>query len=133
MTRHPTQPSEKDEQGVLRFKANAIVRFLLDAGPYDMNTLAMMPFTDEDRRQFAQLIGYSVSGYGDLSYAEDDAPIDAIELVRDNAQIEVLRGTAIGMRNAAYVVRKDGGSEERAKAFEDAAFIVDSMAERLGK
>jgi hypothetical protein len=118
---------------VLRFKANAIVRFLLDAGPYDMNTLAMMPFTDEDRRQFAQLIGYSVSGYGDLSYAEDDAPIDAIELVRDNAQIEVLRGTAIGMRNAAYVVRKDGGSEERAKAFEDAAFIVDSMAERLGK
>jgi hypothetical protein len=91
MTRHPTQPSEEDEHGVLRFKANAIVRFLLDAGPYDMNTLAMMPFTDEDRRQFAQLIGYSVSGYGDLSYAEDDAPADAIEQVRNEALEEAAR------------------------------------------
>ena len=31
-----------------------------------------MPFTREDRQQFAQLIGYSESGYHDLSYVSDD-------------------------------------------------------------
>jgi hypothetical protein len=35
-----------------------------------MNTLALMPFDDDDRRQFAQLIGYSVDGYLDLPYAD---------------------------------------------------------------
>jgi len=62
-----------DLDGVLRFKANAIVRFLLDAGPFDMNQLALMNFEPEDREQFAQLIGYSLSGYGDLSYVSDGA------------------------------------------------------------
>jgi hypothetical protein len=40
------QPVELDN-GTPRFKANAIVRFLLDAGPYDMNKLAKMPWSDE--------------------------------------------------------------------------------------
>lgn len=60
-----------DDRGVLRFVTNPIVRFLLDAGPFDMNALAMMDFPDEARAQFAQLIGYSVAGYGDLSYVSD--------------------------------------------------------------
>jgi hypothetical protein len=34
-----------------------------------MNDLALMPFSNEDREQFAQLIGYSVSGFGELPYA----------------------------------------------------------------
>jgi hypothetical protein len=39
-----------------------------------MNTLATMTFSDDDRRQFAQLIGYSLSGYGELrSYVDDEA------------------------------------------------------------
>lgn len=46
---------------MVRFKANAIVRHLLDAGPFDMNQLAMMKFPREDREQFAELIGYSLS------------------------------------------------------------------------
>jgi hypothetical protein len=58
-----------DKEGVARFRANKIVRYLLDAGPFDMNQLALMSFSNKDREQFAQLIGYSVSGYGDLSYA----------------------------------------------------------------
>jgi len=33
-----------------------------------MNHLAMLDFSDEDRMQFAQLIGYPVCGYRDLSY-----------------------------------------------------------------
>jgi|GEM_PF-949782 len=73
MTKNPIQPLAKDAKGVLRFKANAIVQHLLDTHPScDMNTLARMEFTDDDRQQFAQLIGYSLSGYGDLqSYVDD--------------------------------------------------------------
>ena len=33
-----------------------------------LNELAMMDFDKNDRWQFAQLIGYSVSGAGDLDY-----------------------------------------------------------------
>ncbi len=74
MPEHPTQPLIVDEHGVLRFKANAIVQYLLDAGPFDMNHLAKIRFfTDEDRVQFAQLIGYSRSGFGELSYVSDEA------------------------------------------------------------
>lgn len=69
---HPMQPVVVDDDGVHRFKKNAIVGFLLDAGPFDLNKLALMPFSDEDRTQFAQLIGYSVSGAGDLSYFDSE-------------------------------------------------------------
>lgn len=71
--KHPNQPIGQDEDGVLRFKPNKIVRFLLDAGPFDLNKLALMGFSDEDRVQFAQLIGYSRSGFGELSYVDDEA------------------------------------------------------------
>lgn len=72
--KNPIQPLANDEHGVLRFKPNAIVRHLLDAHPTcDMNRLACMDFTDDDRQQFAQLIGYSLSGYGDLGYVSDHA------------------------------------------------------------
>lgn len=33
-----------------------------------------------------------------------------------------------GLHNAALLVRRDGGSEERVKAFEDAAFIANANA-----
>ena len=69
---HPIQPLLKDDNGVLRFKQNAIVKYLLDAGPFDMNKLLMLPFSQEDQEQFAQLIGYSLSGFGDLSYVSDE-------------------------------------------------------------
>lgn len=72
MTAHPMQPLELDDHDILRFKQNAIVRFLLDAGVFDMNAIARMPFSDEDREQFAQLIGYSYSGFSELSYVSDE-------------------------------------------------------------
>lgn len=68
---HPIQPLQLDSRGVLRFKPNAIVQYLLDRGPFDMNHLAMQGFSDPDREQFAQLIGYSHDGFGTLSYATD--------------------------------------------------------------
>ena len=68
--RHPDQPLIEG-----RFKANPIVQYLLDNGAVgvDMNHLALMDFSDEDRQQFAQLIGYSLGGYGDLGYVSDEA------------------------------------------------------------
>ena len=87
--KHPMQPLVKTKDGVVRFKENAIVRFLLDwASPrgMDLNVLATMPFDCEDREQFAQLIGYSVSGFGDLSYASKQtiaaADAEAAKLVK---------------------------------------------------
>lgn len=69
--KHPMQPIYRDRFGTPRFKENKIVRFLLDAGPFDMNILATMDFTNADRSQFAQLIGYSVDGYRDLDYTRN--------------------------------------------------------------
>lgn len=68
---HPMQPVVM-VGNVARFKANPIVEHLLDNGGIDMNALACMNFSREDREQFAQLIGYSVSGFGSLSYASDE-------------------------------------------------------------
>lgn len=73
-TPHPTQPIAKDASGVFRFKANAIVQYILDHSNIDLNQIAMHPeFSKEDRQQLAQLIGYSVSGYGELSYVDEAA------------------------------------------------------------
>lgn len=77
MKKHPMQPVYLDEAGRPRFRENKIVKFLLDAGPFDMNKLACMPFSKADREQFAQLIGYSTSGFGELSYVSDKAVIKA--------------------------------------------------------
>jgi len=69
--RHPNQRIVTDELGTERFQVNAIVRFLLDAGKFDMNDLAAMRFDDVDRVQFAQLIGYPIGGFNELSYVHD--------------------------------------------------------------
>ena len=58
-----------------RFVENKIVSKLLDmcqeAG-YGLNQIAVENFTNEERMQFAQLIGYSLSGFADLSYVDDE-------------------------------------------------------------
>lgn len=71
--KHPIQPLELAEDGVLRFKENKIVRYLLDNGGIDMHKIAIQFFPKEDEEQFAQLIGYSLSGYGDLNYVSDES------------------------------------------------------------
>ena len=53
--RQPIQPLEKDEHGVVRFRANKVVQYLLDNGGIDMNDLAVVDFPREDREQFAQI------------------------------------------------------------------------------
>ena len=72
----PMQPVYTDGAGVTRFRENGIVRWLLDwSTPRGMglNELARMRFSDDERAQFAQLIGYSLSGYGELSYVSNEA------------------------------------------------------------
>jgi hypothetical protein len=80
--KHPMQPFYLDEHDTLRFKRNAIVRFLLDAGQFDMNAIARMQFSDEDREQFAQLIGYSYGGFCELSYVSNET-LELAEKARD--------------------------------------------------
>jgi hypothetical protein len=62
MSRHPIQPLVLDEHGVIRFKSNAVVRYLLDHGGIDLNRLVTITWEPGDWEQFQQLIGYSHSG-----------------------------------------------------------------------
>lgn len=66
------QPIERDHRGVIRFRPNKIVEWLFRTGALDLNIVATMDFPREDHVQLAQLIGYSVSGFGDLSYVQPE-------------------------------------------------------------
>ena len=72
---HPVQPLVRDSHGTTRFKENKIVRYLLDLcrakGVCDLNALEIIDFPREDREQFLQLIGYSLSGFGEWDCVRD--------------------------------------------------------------
>lgn len=76
---HPSQPVELID-GVIRFKRNKIVDWMLDTGMqrnlFDLNSISSMTqkgmFDMDDYDQLMQLIGYSVSGYWDLSCSNKD-------------------------------------------------------------
>ena len=59
--KHPMQPIGFDEEGTIRFKRNNIVRHLLDNNNAGINLNTLSIETEN------QLIGYSTSGYGELS------------------------------------------------------------------
>jgi hypothetical protein len=109
--KNPIQPLG-EVNGVMRFKANAIVRHLLDTHQTcDMNTLARMAFSDDDRQQFAQLIGYSLSGYSELqSYVSDEAYSTAVHmsdgLDERDARIAALEQKLAELRAAADMLHK---------------------------
>lgn len=110
--KNPIQPLAQDKHGVVRFKANAIVRHLIDTHPtVDMNRLAAMNFSDDDRQQFAQLIGYSLSGYGELvSYVDDEAYSAAANMAdgldERDARIAALEQKVAELRSAADMLRE---------------------------
>ena len=81
------QPVCVADDGAIRFKANDIVRYLLDAGGLDLNTLVGLPFAAADWDQLYQLIGYSVSGYCDLPNVSDDSKDAAYEKVRQTMKV----------------------------------------------
>lgn len=76
MAKHPMQPFEMCN-GIVRFKRNVIVEFLLDNGGIDLNEIACRTFSQDDRVQFAQLIGYSLSGFHELNYVPDAVALEA--------------------------------------------------------
>lgn len=71
---HNHQQVYLNENGTIRFRPNKIVDWLLENASkhgYDLNRIACENFDREDQIQFAQLIGYSVYGWGTLSYCDD--------------------------------------------------------------
>lgn len=121
--KHPHQPIVT-VGGVTRFKRNAIVCALVEAGRrgtrLDLNHIATMDFFAEDRVQFAELIGYSVCGLGELSYVSDGAyaeatagPVDAaaavasereaIAAMLEDATDHPIDGSACGAHFAAQI------------------------------
>ncbi len=84
--RVPVQPVVRGHDGVIRFRSNAIVRWLIDSQRVSLNEIATLPNVPrEDMAQFWQMLGYSVSGYGDLSFA--------LDVEEANAAAVRLRGT----------------------------------------
>jgi len=89
--REPMQPFEMDTErdtegrGRVRFRANAVVRRLLDQSsarsraPFGLSELASVDnelrFRQADWEEFYQLIGYSLFGYHELSCISDDAAL----------------------------------------------------------
>lgn len=102
--KHPIQPLEQDDKGTLRFKKNAIVCHLLDNGNFDLNDLAKMDFSAEDRCQFAQLIGYSLSGYGELSYVSSDE-WDSVNALHDDEAHSSTEARLIATEMALFNLR----------------------------
>lgn len=86
---HPDQALVRVDK-VVRFRANAVVRFLLDDGPNDMNKLWRLyqggMFSLADMVQFYQLIGYSREGFAEIF--GERAP----EAVKRADALEVSRG-----------------------------------------
>lgn len=72
---YPMQPLVVDAEGVLRFEANPIVEWLATEVS-DMNQIAAWAaknnVPNKYKQQLAQLVGYSVRGYGTLSYVVSD-------------------------------------------------------------
>ena len=77
---HPMQRIIIDKNGIARFQRNEIVVYLLDNGGLNLNDLAEMDFSAKDRMQFAQLIGYPVCGYTELSYVSGRSGRKATEI-----------------------------------------------------
>ena len=84
----PLQPIKKG-----RFVANRIVEALLDKGEIDLNDIACMEFTDQERIQFAQLIGYSLSGFSELSYVDDETYAAAEKAAEGETEAEARNAT----------------------------------------
>lgn len=89
--KQPRQPIGWDDHKVVRFKENKIVSWMLDMGrsgqKFDLNDIVMKYHTEEfslgDLVQLDQLIGYSVSGFGDLSYIPSEEVEACDEIAAD--------------------------------------------------
>lgn len=85
---YPMQPIALDEHGTVRFEGSPIISYLASEVT-DLNHLAIWcaqnQIGQKYQEQLAQLIGYSVSGYGTLSYVSDRS-FDRASAVADSLQ-----------------------------------------------
>lgn len=63
------QPVIVADDGIVRFQGNQIVRHLLHASNLNLCDMETMGFSQADWEQLMQLLGFSVSGFGDLNCA----------------------------------------------------------------
>jgi len=108
--KQPMQPLVVDQRGTIRFQENAVVVALLDhcaRHGLTLNELAQMGFPDEDRAQLAQLIGYSVAGYHELSYVSNEAAHAASAAARE------INPAAGGCRDDGCPTHGDAGRKTR--------------------
>ena len=91
----PIQPLTRDEAtGELRFRSNAIVRYLFEKSAFSLYQLLRLEVPAEDQEQFAQLIGLGVSEAQDWLSNETHAAvvqIDQTGISEQEARINYLR------------------------------------------
>lgn len=95
--KHPIQPVILDD-GILRFRRNLVVRYLLDTGGLDLNDIGRNDFPKEDLEQFYQLIGCTLSVFGDMPFVSDEVYEAARHMYEEGvpeekARLEVLQQT----------------------------------------
>lgn len=83
--RHPFQMIVRDEDRVLRFKANNIIRHLTNG---ELNDLSGMDFPREDWEQLAQLTGYSLDEFLELGCVSNETRL-AVEQAKANFKQEL--------------------------------------------
>lgn len=89
----PMQPL-RVEGSTIRFVRNRIVddlyEFAAERG-FGLNEIAVKAalgnYTKEEQMQFAQLLGYSLSGYGTLSYVSNESWEEADKFVLGNLDL----------------------------------------------
>ena len=64
-------------QHVIEHAFQMVATHPMHAGRLDLNELYTLSFSRADREQFAQLMGYSISGYHELSYVSDLSAAEA--------------------------------------------------------
>jgi len=95
--KHPIQPVISDD-GTLRFRQNLVVRYLLNTGGLDLNDIGRQDFPKEDLEQFYQLIGCTLSVFGDMPLVSDEVYEAARHMYEEGvpeekARLEVLQQT----------------------------------------
>jgi hypothetical protein len=83
MNKLPMQPVEFDDSGVLRFRGNKVVEYLFETRAINLNTIPTRALPAEDVEQFWQMLGYSLSGYQDLSFIREETK-RSLDVIRDD-------------------------------------------------
>lgn len=86
---HPEQEVVKHENGVIHFRRNTIVEYLMAQSGCSIDKFAFA-HSGEDRRQFAQLLGITVASYNNLPYVKGEFEIEAESGEPEKAKPEIV-------------------------------------------